>query len=827
MIDPAPPAPERRALPLLALALVSAAGLAYEILLMRLFSIIQWHHFAYMILSLALLGFGASGTFLSLAGRALDRRFAASFAANSALFGAAAIGCFALAQRMPFNPEEMLWDPRQLLLLSGVYALLAVPFFFVANAVGLTLMVARERVGRAYAADLIGAGLGSLGLVLLLFAAFPDTALRYVAALGALAAGLACRELRWHSRAGPLLGLLLAAGIVLSPQSWVEPRLSPYKALSQTLQISGARIIDQRSSPLGVLTVVASPRIPLRHAPGLSLNAQAEPPPQLGVFTDGDAMTAITARPPVLPKGGSSRDGRSLEFLDYLTSALPYHVSEPRNVLILGAGGGMDVLQALSHGAGRVDAVELNPQLIGLVRGRFADFAGQLYNAPGVRVHADEGRGFVAASDERYDLIQLAALDSFAASSAGLYALNESYLYTLEAFDLYLDQLAQGGYLAVTRWIKLPPRDTLKLLATAVEALRRRDAHPEQQIVLIRGWQTSTLLIKNGPVTAREIEALKEFCRARSFDTAWYPGMPAVAANRFNRLESPYFFMAAQALLQGNADAFFANYKFDVQPASDDRPYFSNFFKWSTLPEIFALRDQGGRALLEGGYLVLVATLVQAIVAGFLLIVLPLFLAPGLRGAARRPVSRWRLFAYFAALGLAFLFLEMVFIQKLILFLQEPVYAVAVVLSAFLVFAGLGSAWTARARRADQDRRGVMRAAVLIAVFCVIDLLAIRYAAVHFSALPDALKIGIAVAAIAPLAFCMGQPFPLGLAWLAREAPAHVPWAWAINGSASVVSAVLATLLAIHFGLTLVAILALILYGLAAMTWPGSKVVTS
>ncbi|HUO82972.1 MAG TPA: SAM-dependent methyltransferase [Gammaproteobacteria bacterium] len=799
-------------LPLFALAIVSAAGLAYEILLMRLFSIIQWHHFAYMILSLALLGFGASGTALSLAGRRAERHYAAGFAVNAALFGIASIACFALALRLPFNAEELLWDPAQPLLLCAVYALLALPFFFVANAVGLTLMAARERVGGAYAADLVGAGLGSLGIVLLLFAVFPHMALRMVAALGGIAAALACIELRWRPRTGTLAGLAVAAAAFLLPDAWLEPRPSPYKALSQALEVSGTRIVDERSSPLGMLTVIANERIPLRHAPGLSLNAPAEPPPQLGVFTDGDAMTAITRAGDAEPV-----------FLGYLSSALPYHLARPGRVLVLGAAGGMDVLQALTLGAAEIHAVELNPQLIDLVRGPFADFAGHLYSRERVRVHTGEARGFIAASADRFDLIQLSALDSYAASSAGLYALNESYLYTVQAFEAYLDRLAPGGYLSVTRWIKLPPRDTLKLLATAVEALRARgDAEPGHRLVLIRGWQTSTLLVKNGFFGERELDALRDFCRTRSFDVAWYPGMTAAEANRYNILDRPYFYSAALALLGGGAERFYDEYKFNLRPATDDRPYFSNFFKWTALPEIVALRGQGGRALLEGGYLVLVATLAQALLASLVLIVLPLALAPGLGRTAGGGGARSRTLAYFGALGLAFLFLEIVFIQKLILVLHEPVYAAAVVLSAFLVFAGLGSAWTYRRRAAGGEQRRVARAALGIAVFCAADLLALEAGAEALGALPLVPRIAIAVAAIAPLAFLMGQPFPLGLAQLAREAPGRIPWAWAINGSASVISAVLATLLAIHFGLAAVAVLAVGLYALAALAFPGA-----
>ena len=244
--------------------------------------------------------------------------------------------------------------------------------------------------------------------------------------------------------------------------------MSPYKELSQTLRIPEARVVEQRFSPLGLVSVVESPRIPLRHAPGLSLNATAEPPPQLAVFIDGEGLNALTRF-----------DGRrdSLAHLDQITlgAALP-PAARPR-VLVLGAGAGADVLQAHYHGARQIDAVELNPQVVDLVRRRFADYAGGIYSggsasAP-VRVHVAEARGFVAASTQRYDLIQVALLDSFSASSAGLYALAENYLYTVEALQDDLRHLQPGGLLAITRWVTLPPRDALKLFAAAVVALER------------------------------------------------------------------------------------------------------------------------------------------------------------------------------------------------------------------------------------------------------------------------------------------------------------------------------------------------------------------
>ncbi|MGH8721614.1 MAG: spermidine synthase, partial [Burkholderiales bacterium] len=443
-----------------------------------------------------------------------------------------------------------------------------------------------------------------------------------------------------------LPAIAVVAALVF-PQVWLAPLITEFKPLPRTLAVAGAEVVAEHSSPYGLLTIVRNEEIPFRHAPGRSLAATTEIPAQLAVFTDGDSMTALTAH-----------DGReSLAWLDQTTSALPYHLLSRPRVLVLGAGGAAEVQQAVYHRAREIHAVELNPAMLALLRSWLDD--------PRIRLHAGEARGFTRTDDRLYDLVQLAPLGSGGGAGAGVHAAAESYAYTVEAIRDYLARLAPGGYLALTRFVQHPPREGLKLFATAVESLRSLGLDPRNRLALIRGWQTSTLLIKNGPVTAREIAALKAFCEARSFDTAWYPGMPATEANRFNRLESPYFFDAAQAMLRGNAMAFYADYKFDVQPTTDDRPYFSNFFKWSTLPEIFALRAQGGRALLEGGYLVLVVTLAQALVAAFVLIVLPLFFAAGLRGK-RMPVSRWRPLVYFASLGLAFLFLEIVFIQKLI-----------------------------------------------------------------------------------------------------------------------------------------------------------------
>ena len=804
--------------PRFSIALLSASALAYEILLMRLFSIIQWHHFAYMIISLALLGYGASGTFLTIKSGRLLANYSRNFVVNILLFGISSLALFLAAQQIPFNAQEVLWDAYQPWFLLLLYLILAFPFFFAANAIGLSLMRSRQHIAQLYSADMLGAGVGSIGIVLMLFIVFPDTGLRILCAIGIATAALACWELKIGKKLKWLLLSLSLMPLLLTPVL-TQLELSPYKGLSQILRISGSKIVEEYSSPLGLLSIVENPLVPLRHAPGLSLNATQEPPPQVGVFTDGDAMTVISQ---------NAGDIKRFSYLDQVTSALAYHLNKPNKVLVLGAGGGSEVLQARYHGAAQIDAVEINPQIINLIRKNYAQFSGDIYNDNVTRVHIAEARGFVTGTPNSYDLIQLALLDAFNASSAGLYALNESYLYTVEAIQQYVQKLSPDGYLSISRWVKLPPRDSLKLFATAVEALKRNGhGDVDQRLMLIRGWQTSTLLIKNGSFSPKEISALQSFCKDRSFDLAYYPGMSAAEANRYNRLQQPIFYQATHAMLGSQHDSYLHNYKFNIWPATDDRPYFFNFFKWSVLPEIFTLMGRGGLLLVEWGYLILIATLLQALLASLVLIILPLFFLRRTSVSRDVPgVSPWRAFGYFFALGLAFLFIEIAFIQKFILFLHHPLYAVSVVLASFLLFAGLGSAYSRRYSRDGNHGRGIKLAVIGIILFGLVYLLVLGPAFSLILDWPNLAKVGIAIAFIAPLAFCMGMPFPLGLSLLGDRAQHLIPWAWGVNGCASVLSAVLATLLAIHFGFTVVVVLALLLYGVAALimiTTPHSQ----
>ena len=782
---------------------------------MRLFSIIQWHHFASMMISLALLGYGVSGVFLALNRDRLTHHFPKVIIINLLLFSFSAPACFLLAQQLPFNPAELLWAPVQWVYLCTIYLLLALPFFFAANSIGLSFYRYQEHLSSIYAADLVGAGLGSVGVIVLLFVIFPVKILAVLMVTGIVAtlvvSRFAFRGLDVNTRRWSSIGIITGMAIAFALTGWMTLTVSPYKSQNQLLLIPGTKVIDQYSSPLGLISIVQSADTPLRHAPGLSLNATTEPPEQLAVFNDADNLAAITRY-----------EGKpeTVSYLDQTTSALPYHLKPLSSILILGAGTGSDILQAHYHAIKHIDAVELNPQVIDLVKEKYADFAGHIYSSAQVNLHTGEARSYVETTRKTYDLINISLLDAFGASAAGLYSMSENYLYTEQAIQRYLQHVNANGYLSITRWIKIPPRDEPKLMATVINALKQVNAgQPGQQMIMIRSWQTSTLIVKNGVISLEEIKRLKQFCNERSFDLVYYPGISEQEVNRFNIQQLPFLYQAAIALLSDKSQAFIDDYKFNIDPATDDRPYFFHFFKWQSLAEILSLLNSGGVFLLESGYLLLIAALLQAILASVVLIAFPLWLWKSKLGITPGSGIPLRMLTYFFCLGLAFLFIEIAFIQKFILILYHPLYAVTVVLSAFLLSAGAGSQFSKRLSR-SAAKPGIMLPVAVISVVSILYSLGFQSITAFLLETGNISRYLFSILLIAPLGFCMGMPFPMALASISQTTPALIPWAWGINGCASVISAILATLIATQFGFTVLIFLALGLYCLAVWCFP-------
>ena len=476
----------RQAPPLVAIFLLSASALAYEVLLVRLFSIIHWHHFAFMVISLALLGYGVSGSLIMLFRSFCQRHFTGVFFLNILLYGISSVGVFVIIQRLPFNALEILWDSSQWLRLLLTYLFLSLPFLFVANTIALTMLRFDMQIARIYSADLIGAGAGAIGIMLLLTVFEPPTVLRLLAFAGLLAGVFVLRQ-TGRQLAAALALALVASGILLLPGSWLELRLSDYKGLVQTLRIDGARLVESHSGPVSRIDVVENRLVPFRNAPGLSLQSPEGPSEQLAVFSDGDAMTTIDRH------SAQSSPG----YMAYMSSALPFLLGRQfERVLVLNAGTGADILQAAAFDSRHIDAVEPDSQLTRLVSETFSGYSGWQQLRGRVELHNTTARAWAATADQPYDLVVIGVPGASSGGAAGVYAFSANFDLTVEALKSYLALLAPGGYLSITLWTDTPPKGNLRLFSAMVEALRESGEKGMQNFD-----EALLALYKNGTIT--------------------------------------------------------------------------------------------------------------------------------------------------------------------------------------------------------------------------------------------------------------------------------------------------------------------------------------
>ncbi|RLC73088.1 MAG: hypothetical protein DRI81_15525, partial [Chloroflexi bacterium] len=732
--------------------------------------------------SLALLGFGASGTFLTLFPRLRERDPARALPLLSWGFALTAVGSYLLTLYVPFDSFRIAHDWRQAVVLALHYIALATPFFCSGAAVGLLLAAHPEDANRTYAANLTGSAVGCILAVVAPPLVGGAGVVLLSAALGlfsALVFQLQVASGKFASvQVALVLVLLLAA---LSTPSFFEIRLSPYKSLSYALLYPDAELISQRWNGFSRVDIARSESI--RSLPGCGFICASGPSAQLGLTVDGDDLSPISHVPPGFTE---------LPFTDCLLTALPYRLRADSNALVLEPRGGFDVLVALAEGAQAITAVEANPLIVEAVRAQ-GEWAGDLYDDPRVTVVVEEGRAYARRSQERYDVVALSLTTPQRPVTSGAYSLAEEYRYTVRAFGDYLARLDENGILVTTRWLQTPPSEAIRAFALTVEAVERAGGDPETSIVALRSYQQMLVLARRGPFTGEELEIIRAFAAARAFDLVYLPDICPDEANRYNVMPEPDYYRAcAELLASKDRDAWYRTYPFDVTPPTDDHPFFGHFFKWEQAQEVLAMAGHTWQPFGGAGYLVLLALLALALLAAGVLILLPL----AARGRVGRgePVSGT--LGYFALLGLGYLCVEIPLLQRFILFLGHPAYAMAAVLFALLLFSGLGSLLSRRVK--------------LRLVLLLLPLLVGGYALglpVLFEATlaaPLAARLVIAVAALAPPGLLMGVPFPKGLALLERRSPALIAWAWGVNGAVSVVASILAALLALSCGFSAV-----------------------
>jgi hypothetical protein len=793
---------------------------------MRMLSIGQWHHVVYMVISMALLGYGAAGSLLFLFMGPIKKRV--DFCLIT-LAGATAVSfplAFGLSQKVGLDPLQLVWQVSQWWNMLLSYVLMALPFLFAGGIVGIILTAAGEQAHRMYAVDLFGAGTGAIAIVPALYLGPPWMLIPLLEGL-VLIGALFCSFPGQNRRVGlfTLPIALIILGLVhgrLPPR----PQIHHTKGLPMTLALPDARLEAETAGPMGLIQVVGSRHI--RDVPGLSLkyglegrDQEKDLPEQKSIFLDGGRLGPITR---------FAGDPRSPEHLDYTSMALPYHIRKPGKALVIGGGGGGDVLLSLLHGTSDITVLESNQQVLDLMKGRYAEFSGHLYLRPEVGLVAREARQFLHATDNRYDLIILSLLDSQAASMGGLLSGAEDYLFTVEAFKAYLNHLTGRGMVSITRWLKLPPRDSLKVMATALEALSSigLSHDPGKHLLFIRSWKTSTILLSRLPFRSEEITRAIAFCKERNFDLVFYEGMTSTEANQYDMQDFPYYHEGARSLRGPNAKAFLSNYAFDVSPATDDRPYFSHFIRWDKVPDLYTYLQREWLPMVELGSVFIIATLVQAVLASGLLILVPLFFLGRLRGldgnSGAKPGDILCTLVYFGCIGLAFMLLEMALLPQFTLLLSHPVYSAAVVLGTLLVVAGAGSMCV----RFFQSRGSWFLCIPVLFIVLWVGFHGIAGNSLFGWALakPVWVRLVVSIGVLAALSFFLGWPFPWGLRRVAGSFPGLVPWAWGINACASVVGAVLGKFLAVSLGFSNVMFVACILYVLALVVfqkWFRSK----
>jgi len=784
--------------------LTSLSAIAFEILLTRLFSISQWHHLSFMVISIALFGMAASGTYLGIAG-SRGKRWNRQLARDrwmvrlSFCYVISALLSFLLVRSLPLDYYKLPFQPIQALYLMITYLSLAVPFFFTGLIVAQTYISIPEKTGLTYFMNMAGSALGALIPMVLLKPLGEGKLMILVATLPLLVCfsfpnrmGRTDQSPVYSSRAISnglvwtgivLFGICLASIILLNRSNPLfNIPISEYKALHQLLQFPDSKIISSTTGITGRIDTVRSPF--LRFSPGLSLQYTGKLPQQFALFKDGDGRLVFY--------DASHRNG----FL-FATYSLPYagYLLAPKNanVLIIQDGGGSAIPCALSSDPREITVIEKHPL--------FAEMIGRHYQIPAV---SHNPAMFLAGKSNRFDIIHL---EDWGSSLPGTAALSLDHLLTIESLQVYLEHLTEAGILILSRKLILPPSNMVRIAATAHEALGSLQvADPQSHIAILRNWDTFTLLVSKKPIQSLDI--LKMFASEKNFDLVWPQGSNSEDINHFNKFEKPYYADAVQTLFtafaqEAEAD-FFWKYPLDITPQTDNRPFPDKFFKWRKARTIHHMTGSRLYTLLLSGEIIIVIVFLEAFVIAALLLLGPLLIDSKHR--TKPPIPHM---VYFAGVGMGFILVEIFFIHYYTKIFNDPVLSFSLVLTTVLISSSAGGLISQRLRPAL-----LKSMLTIVGLFLFLMLFWFDPLLDALTRLPPYLCLILSTLLLIPAGVLLGFPFPMGMRYLVNT-PVHRAYAWATNGSASVLAAIMATQMAISWGLTTLLWCAVVMYGMA------------
>ncbi|MEZ4358554.1 MAG: hypothetical protein R3B48_00120 [Kofleriaceae bacterium] len=772
-----------------AVATASMATVALELVLTRLYSVTMYYHFAFLAISVALLGLAAAGTTISVLPRVFTAPRAAPLAAAFMLgFALSAVWALHAAISHPISLRD--WSAN-LAGLAQIYVAAALPLLCSGFAISLAISHAGAAIGRIYMFDLVGAGVGCVLLVPAIGALGAPGAALMVAALGggsALLFALAGRPRGGALRAAA--GLAAVITVALVALGVTEGDARRFGLVRNPTKFLGSRpVLFERWNSFSQITV-----------------APAGDPDHRWIFIDGDAATRVWSA-----EVAQRRQDAPRRIPEVRVAALVYALRAQGPAAIIGPGGGTDVISALRAGVRDVYGVEINPIIVeDVMRGALAQWSGELYGDPRVHVVADEGRSYLRRQGRRFSSIQATLVDTWAASSSGAFTLSENNLYTVEAFGEFFAALAPGGVLSMTRWYDpRSPAEFVRLLAIARAALERRGVAPgdvgRHVLVATDGELRTTLMVSPEPFSDQDLRA---FATAAARDQIRVLVQPGLAP--------PPDPLLARVLTAPRLGDALAALPYDASPTTDDRPFFFYHLRLGDLGSAFHRNAVG--QLNNVGVTLLVLLLALSLVATLALVLVPLavFQRRELTGTG----PRGRLLGAFACLGLGFILVEIGFMQQFVLFLGHPVYALAVVLATLLIASGLGAGLSRRVTAALGARRAQL--AMTGALAAILALYGAGLGALFDAliGLPLPARVGIAAALVAAPGALMGTFVPAAVRAASALGPGMVAWGWGVNGATSVVGSVAAIMLSMNAGFSTALFVGVALYLAAGALLP-------
>ncbi len=783
---------------------ISSATLCLEISLTRYFSVSQQYHFAFWVVSIAFLGYGASGSFLSLFKnlRSIDKdRF---LPWSALLYYLSILLSFLLCNNIPFDFTTLSWDKSQIYYVFLYYILLSIPFFFAGLTISFAIAVLPNFVNKIYFSDLFGAGIGTLLSIFIFLPKGDKGVILLISFLPLLASYLFAERQSFQYKFLLLSLIFISAGVFISSPSWLGFRISAFKALPVALKFPEAKLLHTRWNAISRVDVLKSPAV--RYAPGLSLLYQDELPPQLGLSVDGEELTAIT--------GFKETEDTDLRFLSSLPSSLAYSFVKNPKTLIIEPKGGLDVLAALINKASKITVIESNPLISKILGQELVSFSGDIYDRDEIHLITAHSRAALQKEKRHFDLIVFPLSDVFGAFGTGLYGFGENYLFTVQSFSQILNRLSPQGVVSMSLYLLPPARQEIRALATWIEALEKSGRDPSSHIVALRSWGTISYFIKKSPFRQGDIQSLREFASQYLFDLVYYSGIKAEEVNLNNKFDKPVYHELTLNLLNPlKRKKLYRNYLFNIKPVRDNRPFFYDFFKLSELKATYKALFQKWLPFLQGHFLVFFLFF-QSVIVAFVFILLPLLaLRKGKRG---HKSSLAKIFFYFSLIGLAFMFVEITFIQKFILFLGHPLYSISLIIFSLLFSSGIGSFFSKKIL-GQNLKRNLMKALFLCGGLILFYLLLLPHFYQNFIGLSLLVKIILSFLVIFPLGFFMGFPFPSGIRMLGSKETGIIPWAWATNAFSSVIHSISALMVAFYAGYNLVLLLGAVGYLLAIL----------